>query len=307
LADLTENHEHGSRERSSGMARLYGPGPEDPPALIPTQDLAGLRTTDVEDRPVGQLFGALSEETTGLIRYLDVELEGASKHVLVPIGHARIDTQGVQPRVRLRAATYEDLVGVPDYEPNATAVDASYQEQLLEAHGRLFYGAHYYAHPSFDHSALYAGPSPIIGPLPAEDAIGLDDEGVPPVLPLSRLRGFSMISTDRDLRGRPVEDARGEEIGEVADLLVDPAAREARYAVIDLTDPPRQTALPVGYLVTSEEGDRLTVHSLTHHDIRVLPPYDGPLTRADENRIHAAIDGRLTGERYFQRPDFRRR
>jgi hypothetical protein len=289
------------------MARLYGPGPEDPPALVPTQDLAGLRTTDVEDRPVGELFGALSEQTSGLIRYLDVDLEGASKHVLVPIGHARIDTQGVQPRVRLRAATYEDLLAVPDYEPHATAVDATYQEQLLEAHGRLFYGSHYYAHPAFDHSALYAGPSPIIGPRP-DDGAGLAiDEGSPPVLPLSRLRGFSMVSTDRDVRGRPVEDARGEMIGEVADLLVDPAAREARYAVIDLTDPPRQTALPVGYLASSEDGDRLMVRALTHQDIRVLPPYDGPITRAEENRIHAAIEGRLTGERYFQRPDFRRR
>jgi hypothetical protein len=289
------------------MARLYGPGPEAPPPLVPTQDLAGLRTTDVEDRPVGQLFGALSEAASGLIRYLDVELEGASKHVLVPIGHARIDTQGVQPRVRLRAATYEDLLAVPDYEPEATAVDAPYQEQLLQAHGRLFYGAHYYAHPSFDHSALYAGPSPIIGPRPDEDGSVLDEEPAEPVLPLSRLRGFSMVSTDRDLRGRPVEDARGDEIGEVADLLVDPAAREARYAVVDLTEPPRQVALPVGYLASSEDGERLMVRSLTHQDIRVLPAYDGPLTRAEENRIHAAIEGRLTGERYFHRPDFRRR
>jgi hypothetical protein len=289
------------------MARLYGPGPEDPPPLVPTQDLAGLRTTDVEDRPVGQLFGALSEEASGLIRYLDVELEGASKHILVPIGHARIDTQGVQPRVRLRAATYEDLLAVPDYEPETTAVDSPYQEQLLQAHGRLFYGAHYYAHPSFDHSALYAGPSPIIGPRPDEDGSVLDEEPAEPVLPLSRLRGFSMVSTDRDLRGRPVDDARGEEIGEVADLLVDPTAREARYAVIDLNDPARQAALPVGYLASSEDGERLMVRSLTHQDIRVLPPYDGLLTRAEENRIHAAIEGRLTGERYFQRPDFRRR
>jgi hypothetical protein len=256
---------------------------------------------------VGQLFGALSEEASGLIRYLDVELEGASKHILVPIGHARIDTQGVRPRVRLRAATYEDLLAVPDYEPETTAVDAPYQEQLLQAHGRLFYGAHYYAHPSFDHSALYAGPSPIIGPRPDEDGSVLDEKPAEPVLPLSRLRGFSMVSTDRDLRGRPVDDARGEEIGEVADLLVDPSAREARYAVIDLNDPARQAALPVGYLASSEDGERLTVRSLTHQDIRVLPPYEAPLTRAEENRIHAAIEGRLTGERYFQRPDFRRR
>jgi hypothetical protein len=290
------------------MARLYGPGPEDPPPLVPTQDLAGLRTTDVEDRPVGQLFGALSEEVSGLIRYLDVELEGASKHVLVPIGHTRIDNQGVQPRVRLRAATYEDLLAVPDFDPQATAVTAGYQESILAAHGQLFYGDRYYAHPAFDHTALYAGPSPIIGEMPedAPDVPAADAEAVPPVLPLSRLRGFRMASSDRDLRGLPLEDARGDVIGEVADLLVDASAREARYAIIDLQEPARQAAVPVGYLEASEDGERLVVRSLARRDIQLLPAYQGKMTRADENRIHAAIEGRLTGDRYFQRPDFRR-
>jgi hypothetical protein len=48
------------------------------------------------------------------------------------------------------------------------------------------------------------------------------------------------------------------------------------------------------------------VRLLTRDDIRVLPPYEDGLTREDENRIQAAIEGRLAGERYFQRVDFRR-
>jgi hypothetical protein len=285
------------------MAQLYGPGPGDPPPLVPSKDLAGLRTTDVEDRPVGELFGALSEQPTGLIRYLDVDLRGAQKHVLVPIGHVRIDAEGMQPRVRLRAALYEDLLTVPDYHPERTRVDTGYQEQLLQAHGRLFYGAYYYAHPSFDHSALFAGESLIVE-APDGAAAG------PPrdahlVEPLSGLEGVRLSGSDRDIRGRPVEDAQGDTVGEVVDLLVEPPRYGVRYGVIELSRPTRRTALPIGYLATVGDEERLVVRGLTTEDIRLLPPYVEPLTRADENRIRAALEGRLTGERYFQRPDFR--
>jgi hypothetical protein len=283
------------------MAQLYGPGPGDPPPLVPSKDLAGLRTTDADDRPVGELFGALSEKPTGLIRYLDVDLEGAHKHVLVPIGHVRIDAEGVQPRVRLRAALYEDLLAVPEYEPEQTCVDADYQEQLLAAHGRLFYGAHYYAHPSFDHSALYAGQSPII-----EAPAGASPTPEPHLVqPLSALDGVRVSHTDRDIRGMQVEDTHGDAVGEVVDLLVEPPRYGVRYGVIALASPARQTALPIGYLSPSADEERLVVGGLSMEDIRLLPPFGGPLSRADENRLRAAIEGRLTGDRYFQRPDFR--
>jgi hypothetical protein len=286
------------------MAQLYGPGPGDPPPLVPTKDLAGLRTTDVEDRPVGDLFGALSEQPTGLIRYLDVDLEGAQKHVLVPIGHVRIDRDGAQPRVRLRAALYEDLLAVPGYEPERTQVDTGYQEQLLAAHGQLFYGAYYYAHPSFDHSALYAGDSPIIdGPEPVEEAPRQRDAHL--VESLSRLDGARVSRTDHDIRGRPVDDSQGDAVGEVVDLLVEPPGYGVRYGVIELSRPARRTAIPIGYLSPGRDDDRLVVRGLTTEDIMLLPAYEGPLTRADENRIRAALEGRFKGERYFERPDFR--
>lgn len=285
------------------MAQLYGPGPGDPPPLVPSKDLAGIRATDVEDRPVGELFGALSEKPTGLIRYLDVDLEGARKHVLVPIGHVRIDADGMQPRVRLRAALYEDLLAVPEYEPERTEVDTGYQDRLLAAHGRLFYGAHYYAHPSFDHTALYAGESPIVES--PDGAAAAPPEGDYLVHPLSALAGVRLSMRDRDIRGRALEDVHGDAVGEVVDLLVEPPRHGVRYGVIELSRAGRRTAIPIGYLSTTADDDRLVVRGLTTEDVRLLPPYTGPLTRADENRIRAALEGRLTGERYFQRPDFR--
>jgi hypothetical protein len=287
------------------MGRLYGPGPGDPPPLVPTQDLAGLRTTDVEDRPVGALFGSLSEKTSGLIRYLDVDLEGADKHVLVPIGHTRIDTDGVQPRVRLRVATYEDLLSVPAYNPDSAGVDAAFQERLMSAYGQLYYGERYYAHPSFDHRAVYAGGSLVVSP-PGTEGEPVEPDGSLTVQPLSRWAGRT-AGPELDLVGRAVDDAGGETVGEVVELLVEVAARSVRYAVVDLLEPARSTVLPIGYLQASAAGDRLVTRALTRDDIRLLPPYDGPLTREQENRIHAALEGRLSGERYFQRPDFRGR
>lgn len=279
------------------MARLYGPGPGNPPALVWTNDLGGLYTNDVEDRPVGELFGALSEEGTGLIRYLDIALRSAAKHVLVPIGHARIDRKSTPPRIRLRAATHEDLLAIPDYDAHATAVDAGYQDQVLAAHGRLFHGSRYYAHPAFDHGALYAGETPIVGPT-------AEPTPEPALRALHELVEYRIARDEQDIRGWPVDDEDGERIGEVDDLLVELAARKARYAIVRLEDPPRQAAVPVGYLEISRDGGRVRTPSLALEDLRLLPPYEPPMDRPQENRIHATLEARLSGERYYRRPDF---
>jgi sporulation protein YlmC with PRC-barrel domain len=264
---------------------------------VSTTDLAGLSTSDVEGAPVGELVGALSEERTGLIRYLDVSIRDAGKHVLVPIGHARIDRESVPPRVRLRAATHGDLLSVPEFVEDETPVDAEYQEAVMGVHGRLFYGARYYAHPAYDHSALHVGDARVLGTTaPAEEGLRA----------LSESGSLALSRSGPDLSGWQVVDEDGETVGALRDFLVDPSAGRVRYAVVDLASPERPTALPIGYIAIEEETGRARVPTLTVEDIRLLPPYEPPLTREEENRLHAAIEGRLTGERYFDRPDFRR-
>lgn len=289
-----------NHEPEETMARLYGPGPEDPPRLIPTADLAGLSTSDVEDRPVGELFGSLAEEETGLIRYLDVAVRERDRHVLVPIGHARIDREAVPPRVRLRAATFEDLMSVPAFVPESTPIDRKYQDEVMSVHGRLFYGSRYYAHPSYDHSGLYAGENPVAGP---EEAVAEE----PRLRALAELSGFRVGREDRDIRGWPVVDRKHRDTGEVAELLVDVVALQVRYVVVWLEEPERSVAIPVGYLEIDEAARQVVASALTREDMLLLPPHEAPLTRAAENRIHTALEGRLTGDRYFQRADFRPR
>lgn len=279
------------------MARIYGPGPGSPPPLVSTADLAGLSTSDVEGSPVGELVGALSEEATGLIRYLDVSIRNADKHVLVPIGHARIDRESVPPRIRLRAATHGDLLSVPAFSEGEVPPSPGYQEEVMGVYGQLFYGSRYYAHPAYDHSALHVGDTPVVGkPAPAEG------EGLRPLSELDELR---LSGGAPELLGWTVVDEAGDDVGTIGDLLVDMSARRARYVVLDLETPDRRTVLPIGYIALMEEPERVRVPALTAEDIRLLPPYEGPLSRTEENRLHAALEGRLSGERFFHRPDFR--
>lgn len=279
------------------MAKLYGPGPGSPPALVSTADLAGLSASDVEGSPVGELVGALSEERTGLIRYLDVAIRHADKHVLVPIGHARIDRASVPPRVRLRAATHEDLLSVPHFAEGETPLDAGYQDEVLNAHGRLFYGSFYYAHPAYDHSALHAGESPIIGAAAPTEGEGLRS--------ISEEEESELAEGVPALVGSAVIDADGDDVGTIRDLLVSAKSHRPRYVVIELESLERPVALPVGYIRAERDEDRVRIPALTVEDVALLPPYEPPLTRAEENRLHAAIEGRLSGPRYFDRADFR--
>jgi len=280
------------------MPRIYGPEPGSPPPLVSTTDLAGLSASDVEGAPVGEIVGAVSEERTGLIRYLDVSIRDAGKHVLVPIGHARIDRESVPPRVRLRAATHDDLLSVPEFVEDKTPIDAEYQEAVMGVHGRLFYGARYYAHPAYDHSALSIDGTPVIGSSPPVEGKGL--------LAMSESGSLKLSWHGPDLFGRDVVDEEGEAVGTIHDFLLDPEAGRVRYAVLDLDSLDRSTAIPIGYLSIDSGERQVRVPALKVEDIRLLPAYEAPLTREEENRIHAALEGRLTGERYFDRPDFRR-
>src|SRR5262245_66548260 len=97
------------------MSRVSEPTREAEP-LVPSRDLSGVPVHDVTDLLAGQVYGVLGEVDSGIVRFLDVTLIDDGTHVLIPIGHARLE-QGVdQPRIRLRAARLEDLLAVPRFE-----------------------------------------------------------------------------------------------------------------------------------------------------------------------------------------------
>src|SRR5690606_19042602 len=114
--------------------RLYGPGAEEPEPLRPVPDLRGARVEDVEGRFAGARRGSLVEEESGRFRSLDVALDDDGRHVLVPLGHARLERERGKPLVHLLGATREELKSIPPYE-GGKEVDEAYGREIAQAHG----------------------------------------------------------------------------------------------------------------------------------------------------------------------------
>lgn len=284
--------------RMATAAPIYGPGEEDFYALRPLPDLAGTEVVDVDGRYVGTVYGTLADASSGLIRYLDVALAESDRHVLVPLGHIRINPANGKADIQLRAATREQLRRIPPYEPDRRRPDGAYQRSLLKAHGRLFQGERYYAHPAYDHGGLYAGEHPIIR----------HAEPTPPGAPLHRLSelsGYQVAAGETDIRGWPLRDRAGLHCGTVSDLIVDPEAGKVRYALVRREDDSIMIPVPVGFLRIDEGEGVVRTPALTRADIESIPTYDpSHFDRRDETRVLEALETRLDGERHFERADF---
>lgn len=288
-----------SEPKGSAMSDAFAdahPG-EDATVLRAVPDLRGMNVEDAGGLPAGKLWGALVEAETGLLRYLDLELDTVARHVLVPIGHARVHEQDYKAvRIRLRAALLEQLEQIPPFPADVDHIDDPFERALLEAYGRTFHGERYYAHPAYDHSGIYAGEHPVVGEA-AEDA--------EPLARLSYLPDWEVASGEPDIRGWPLvlegDDARLP----IRDLIVDTAARAVRYVVLE-TPTGGARILPVGFLRIDHAAKQARAAGMRMDDIAALPPYDGGgVARAHEDRVHAALRLRLTGSRRYLLPDFR--
>lgn len=261
-------------------------------------DLRGLAAEDASGLHVGQLWGALAEADTGLLRYLDLQLLRRPRHVLVPIGHARIRSSRDETRVRLRAALLEELEAIPAYESDPERISDPYERALLAAHGRAYHGERYYAHPSFDHTGLYAGPHPLVrsGPALAPAA---------PLLPLRELAGYRVAEDEADIRGWLLLGADGTAAGRIRELIVAPAAEKVRYVIAELEDAARQVVLPVGYLQIDGAREHVLAPALDAADLHALPGWTGgALERTDEEAVRTALQDRMRGARRYRTPDF---
>lgn len=279
------------------MATLYGPPPGPPEPLRRVDDLAGSPVDDVDGRHAGHVSGALVDAGSGLIRYLDVSVADADRHVLIPIGHAEVQRTDGEARIRLRVAAKTELYEIPEYVEHGPPPDDAYHQAVLDAHGRLFHDERYYAHPAYDHSGLYAGEHPIVCDVPPPPARE-------PLRRLSRLPGYRVAEDEPDIRGWPLHAGSGERVGTVSDLIVDPEASKVRYVVVTLAPDSRTTLIPVGFVRIDEEARSLQAPALTAEDLAALPDVEGDPSRADELRIRAALEARLVGPRRFDGPDF---
>lgn len=268
-------------------------------ALSPVPDLGGLPVSDAGGRPIGRLFGSLAEADSGLIRYLDLSLDDAQRHVLVPIGHARI--RDGRPRVRLRAAVRDDLERIPSW---SGTLEDGYERDVIMAYGRSLYGHPYYAHPAYDHSGLYAGEHPIVRkpepppPRPAKVA--------PHLALLSRRSDYEIVPGEPDIEGWALMTDADLPSGTVIDLVIDVDDERVRYVVVDVTDGGGRVLLPVGFLQLDEPDRSVYAPGLRHDDLADLPRYTAEEIAADyEGLVWDALHNRLLDRRRYALPDFR--
>jgi hypothetical protein len=271
---------------------------DDAVALKPVSDLAGMPVEDEAGRNIGEIFGALAEAESGLLRYFDLALFGRPRHVLVPVGHARIEPHVDAPRLRLRAASLEDLEQIPTYHADPETVDDPYERALLHAYGRSFHGERYYAHPAYDHGGLYAGAHPLVR----------DEANAAParLAPAADLPPLNFAAGQPDVRGWKLQTADQRDAGVIEDLIIDTAERQLRYLVIRPTGHDHSILLPVGFLRLDPDDDAVRTPGLTPADLAALPPYrGGAVDRDTENRLRSAIEQRLHDRRRrYQTPDF---
>ena len=278
-------------------------GHHEPEPLSQVSDLRGTPVVDVDGSTIGSVFGALAEVNSGLIRYIDVAIDEKPKHVLVPIGHARVDREEGGARMKLRAATLDDLDAVPTYDPAEGSVDEPFERSVLSSLGRLFYGERYYAHPAYDHNGLYAGDHPIVRTgleiAPETDPLATG------LIPLRSLAGYRIADGAPDVRGWDVVAGDGSKAGTVGDLIVDTHAETIRYLVIT-GNADGAALVPIGYSRVDKAKKRVELPVLAPEDLPALRVYvEGePVSRAAENAVRTTLEELLSGARRFDRADF---
>jgi hypothetical protein len=271
---------------------------DDAAVLRSVPDLRGVRVEDASGLSVGELWGALAEAETGLLRYVDLELKTLDRHILVPIGHARVLTEEKDgPCIQLRAALLEQLEQVPPFAAESGHIDDPYERALLEAYGRTFSGERYYAHPAYDHSGIYVGEHPVVSG---------DETPSEPLSRLSYLTGWRVASGESDIRGWPlVLGGDGTRI-DVRDLIVDTEAQRVRYVVVPTPGDSGARLIPIGFLRVDAESKKVVAEGFTAEDVAELPSYGGGgVTRVAEDGLNAALRRIFSGTRRYLLPDFR--
>lgn len=264
--------------------------------LHPSTDLNDLPVYDATEVPIGVTYGVLTDAECGLVRYFDVSLEGRQRHVLIPVGHTRVEKHLGRLRLRLRAATGRELDRIPAYEPHIVWHEDAFQNELLDAFGKLFEGQRYYAHPAYDHTGLYAGTHPLL----RDPLAPVNDHGL---RRLSSLKGFRVAEGEADIRDWSLLGRDDVVLGTVQDLIVDTDAEQVRYLVIARAADAIETALPIGYVDLNGHAVRTALNSA---DLQELPAINGnELTREQEKELRVALDNLLRGQKTYLRPDFR--
>ncbi|MGH7460472.1 MAG: PRC-barrel domain-containing protein, partial [Longimicrobiales bacterium] len=244
--------------------------------------------TLIDNACVGRVHQLLIDERAAA-RYLDIALETAEKHILIPIGQGRADRAN-------------SLVWLPGC--------ALYQIESL---------------PSYTHSALTRGTearlwttycASLAGAMPRRGYRVLSEvarrrpaaSDPRRLVPLSKQTGLRVASGEADPRHWTVIDRAGTVRGAVADLLVDLAAMKVRYVVCDLAADEgdnRCVLVPVEFLRLDRAAATGALPAFSTEQWAALPTYAGTPPDSDtEARILERFADAQEADDFYCHPSF---
>jgi stress response protein YsnF len=100
---------------------------------------------------------------------------------------------------------------------------------------------------------------------------------------------YEVVDGQPNIKGWDVKNAQGQSIGDVDELLFNPASRKVRYMVVDtdandLNLEGRKVLVPIGVAELHEDDDDVIIPNVTAEQLRMLPTYDGTQLSPDTER-----------------------
>jgi sporulation protein YlmC with PRC-barrel domain len=257
--------------------------------------------SDRDDRRIGKVHDALIDDD-GNVCYLDIDLTGHDRHVLLPIGLARVDRD--HDVIRVTGGSRGELARVPEWDGDEAALDRAYELKLDDAYAGRYTGDRYYDRPEY-HADWFRGR----GEDAAPTNLGTSHARV---RRLGELDDYVVADHDDDPRGWKVVDRDGDVIGEVDDLIVDLSAMKARYLEVAWDEDARvpgssdeHVMIPVGYVRLDGDDERVHLAGLAVGDLADLPTHsDGPIEHEFEERLRLAYTAVFAGGRRYEHPRY---
>ncbi|HEX6940927.1 MAG TPA: PRC-barrel domain-containing protein [Longimicrobiales bacterium] len=248
--------------------------------------------TAVDGERVGTVHDVLLDDA-GRALYLDVDLGIFRKHVLVPIGQARVEPG--RRAVRLPGFTRDRLEAIPAWDHRLDRLTRSFERRLVAAYARAYGGGRYRPRPPYA-GAVY-GPSELESPVRVE--------AVPALAPLSRLPGYRLAEAEPDPRGWTTLAADGSEAGTVEELIVDTGAMKVSHLAVRGPGAPRGACalVPAAYARLDTDREVVWLDIDAPDALGELPAWDGRAPPAMTTTPRARDRPRAAGE-FYAHPRF---
>ncbi|MGH9723378.1 MAG: PRC-barrel domain-containing protein [Bryobacteraceae bacterium] len=248
-----------------------------------TFDVRGWQVMTALDREkVGKVDDILVDET-GRPRFLDVDVGIFKKHVLVPLGQARLDSR--DDVVWIEGVGRGGLENIPEYTHDPRVVSPDYELRLNDMYRKSD------AVGATAKGATAAGRLSDRGDHREEEYGGFRR-----LSRLTDLNDYRVAEGDTDPRGWDVITGDGHRIGNCTELIVDTQMLEATYLDTDIDEKKlnleavdRHILVPIEAARLDRARRNIVVDGLFLKDVGTVPLYSGlPLTSDSEDQIHAA-------------------